>query len=324
MQAPHRADAPARIGARALPEAAPGYPAGLRDLRDPPPVVFVAGGDLPAVGRAVAIVGSRAASRYGLEQAGRLASDLARLGLVVVSGLARGIDAAAHRGALDAGGRTVAVIPSGLDAITPRHHIPLAVEIAARGALLSEWESGDPRGKGVFVQRNRLIAALTAATVVVEAAARSGALSTAAFARQLGRPVLAIPGDIDRDTARGCNGLIRGGARVCERAADVLDAMGRAPGPGARPRSTLAGESEGVRAGETPESRLLATLGREPAEETPESRLLATLGREPVTVDALAADTGLTVAETLSALLGLQWAGAARAWPGQRWSRGRS
>jgi DNA processing protein len=252
------------------------------------------------------MVGSRAASPYGLEQARRLAGDLARLGMVVVSGLARGIDAAAHRGALDAGGRTVAVLPSGLDAITPRYHRDLAAEIVARGALLSEWESGDPQGKGVFVQRNRLIAALAATTVVVEAAARSGALTTAAFARRLGRPVLAIPGDVDRETARGCHTLIRGGAHLCECAADVLDALG--------------GDGRGAVAAPRPQPR---SAPPPPAPDgTPESRLLAVLGREPVTVDALAAGAGLTIAETLSALLALEWAGSASPRPGQRWTRG--
>jgi len=294
-----RPDAGARSGTRALPGSAPGFPPGLRDLGDPPSQIFVRGGDLPAVGQAVAIVGSRAASAYGVDQARRLAGDLARVGLVIVSGLARGIDAAAHRGALEAGGRTVAVIPSGLDAITPRHHVGLADRIAARGALLSEWAEGGPFGRGAFVQRNRLIAALAAATVVVEAAARSGALSTAAVAMRLGRPVLAVPGDVDRETARGCHALLRRGAQVCEQAADVLTAIGRAHPRG---RANVAGEA-GV---------------------TPEARILVALDDIPRTVDALAAASGLGVPEALSALLALQWAGAAAAWPGQRWARGRA
>jgi DNA processing protein len=283
---------------RALPGSAPGYPPGLHDLGDPPRVVFVRGGDLPAVGQAVAIVGSRAASPYGVAQARRLAGDLARVGLVVVSGLARGIDAAAHRGALEAGGRTVAVIPCGLDAITPRHHRDLAEEIAARGALLSEWAAGGPRGKGDFIRRNRLIAALAAATVVVEAAERSGALSTAAAAARLGRAVLAVPGDVDRETARGCHALLRRGARVCEGAGDVLAAVGRADvgAPAAPPEAAT----------------------------TPEARILAALDHVPRTVDALAAVAGIGVPEALSALLALQWAGAAAAEPGQRWARRRA
>ncbi len=297
MPALPRPDASGRSGARALPSAGPGYPAGLRDLPDAPPVVFVLGGDPPPVAEAVAIVGSRAASGYGLQQAGRLAGDLARLGYSVVSGLARGIDAAAHRGALEAGGRTVAVLPCGLDAVTPRHHRALAGEIAARGALLTEWASGDPRGPGAFVRRNRLIAALAAATVVVEAAERSGALTTAAYAARLRRPVLAVPGDVDRETARGCHALIRRGARVCESAADVLGALGS-------PRPRHGGPRPATGAG------------------TPEAALLSALDHVPRTLDALAAACGLTIPQTLSALLALQWAGAAAARPGQRWARG--
>jgi len=281
----------------------PGYPAGLRDLPDPPAHVYLRGGDLPRVARAVAIVGSRAASGYGVDQASRLAADLARMGYVIVSGLARGIDAAAHRGALEAGGRTVAVIPSGLDAITPRHHHALAAEIAARGTLLSEWAHGEPIGKHVFLQRNRLIAALAAATVVVEAAAASGALSTAAYARGLGRPVLAVPGDVDRETARGCHRLLRKGAALCEQAADVLEAIG------------AAGETDrpGVRAAAAPAAETEAR--------TPEARVLAALDRVPRTVDALALAAALGVPETLAALLALEWAGAAESRPGQRWTR---
>lgn len=263
------------------------------------------------------MVGSRAASPYGLEQAHRLAGDLARLGLVVVSGLARGIDAAAHRGALDAGGRTVAVIPSGLDAIAPRHHRGLAAEIAGRGTLVSEWAHGDPRGPGVFVQRNRLIAALAGVTVVVEAAEGSGALTTAGFAKRLGRPVLAVPGDVDRETARGCHALLRRGAHLCERAADVLDALGdrsRARAASATSPATRASARRAHAALSLPSMLSLHTG-------TPEARLLAALGREPATVDTLAARAGLTVAETLSGLLSLQWAGIASPRPGQRWQR---
>src|SRR5439155_1170886 len=188
------------------------YPAALLDLAHPPGVIHVRGALPPAGARAVAIVGSRAATPYGLERAGRLAADLARLGLVIVSGLARGIDAAAHRCALEAGGVTVAVLPGGLDAITPATHLGLAQRIARRGALLSEWPAAYGVRPGLFVRRNRLIAALSQATVVVEAAEKSGALSTAAVARRLGRPLLAVPGDVDRPTSRGCNALLRAGA----------------------------------------------------------------------------------------------------------------
>jgi DNA processing protein len=293
-------------GVRAIRRQDPDYPPGLADLLDAPPVVFVRGITPPPAGSAVVMVGSRAATSYGLAQARRLAADLARLGLTVVSGLARGVDAAAHGGALAAGGRTVAVLPGGLDAIVPRHHLGLAEQIAARGTLLSEIAAGVPDHRGAFLRRNRLIAALASATVVIEAAERSGALSTARTARLLGRAVLAVPGDVDRTTSRGCNALLRSGAQVCERAGDVLAAIAGAR-PGAKARSADSG------------TMTVPTPGA-----TPESRLLAVLSDEPCATETLAARAGVTLSETLAALLALQWAGAATPLPGQRWVRARS
>jgi DNA processing protein len=275
----------ARLGVRAPLAGEPGYPVALADLADAPRVVF-ARGALPALPGAVAVVGSRAATPYGIARAAELGADLARLGFTVVSGLARGIDGAAHRGALEAGGASVAVLPGGLDAVTPRHHAALAESLCARGGLLSERAVGPPPWRATFLQRNRLIAALAGATVVVEAAARSGALATAAAARRLGRPVLAVPGDVDRETSRGTHALIRAGATLCEGAGDVLRALG--------------GAREGT---------------------TPQARLQAALRAEPRGVDALAAAAGLAVDETLALLLQLEWAGAAAAAPGQRWRR---
>jgi DNA processing protein len=274
---------------RCIQRGASGYPAALLELSRPPREIHVRGALPPAGARAVAIVGSRAATPYGLEHAERLAADLAGLGIVIVSGLARGIDAAAHRGALAAGGVTLAVLPGGLDAITPTSHVGLARRIARRGALLSEWPGAFPVGRGMFVRRNRLIAALAGATVVVEAAERSGALSTAAVARRLARPLFAVPGDVDRPTSRGCNALLRAGARFCESAADVVRAL---PAP-AIP----------VEAG------------------SDESRLAAVLGAEPLPAETLAARAGVAIGLALAGLLRLEWMGEAVAHPGQRWSR---
>lgn len=268
------------------------YPAGLRDLADAPPCIWVRGPGLERLSRCVAIVGSRAASTYGASFTRRLARDLAGAGYVVVSGLARGIDAAAHAGALEAGGRTIGVVPSGLDCITPPDHAGLAADITMRGALLSERPSGPPFGRGAFVKRNRLIAALSAVTVVVEAAERSGALSTAAFARALGRPVLAVPGDVDRPTALGPLQLLRAGATVCGGAADVLAAM---PAP---------------------------ATGETTAALPVRSRLAGALADEGRTLEQLAALAGVSEVEALGELLALEWAGIARAVPGQRWRRG--
>jgi DNA processing protein len=271
----------------------PEYPPALRELPDAPPVLFASGRALPAVDRAVAVVGARAASPYGIEAATRLAVDLGRLGFTVVSGLARGIDAAAHRGALEAKGFTVAVLPSGLDTVTPSHHRALAEAIAASGTLVTELESGGPRFKGEFVRRNRLIAGLCAATVVVEAAEQSGALTTAGFARALGRSVLAMPGDVDRPTARGTHGLLRGGARLCEDAGDVVRAVN---------------EWRQERGGAA------AICG-------PEERLLEILGDQGLLAEDVAARAGLGLPQAMAALLALQWAGLASPQPGQRWVR---
>jgi len=276
-----------RLGVRAPLAGEPDYPVALRALPDAPRVVFVRG-RLPECARAVAVVGSRAATPYGIAQAGTLAADLARLGYTVVSGLARGIDGAAHRGALEARGASVAVLPGGLDAVTPRHHAALAESLCACGGLLSERASGPPPFRTTFLERNRLIAALAAATVVVEAALRSGALATAAAARRLGRPVLAVPGDVDRETSRGTHALIRAGAALCEGAGDVLRVLG--------------GERSG-------------------GEATPQARLLAALRAEPRGADELAAAADLAVDETLALLLQFEWAGVAAAVPGQRWRR---
>lgn len=270
---------------------APGYPLALLALPDAPPRVWLRGAEVPACARCVALVGSRAASPYGLAQAQRLAADLAALGLAVVSGLARGIDAAAHRGALATGGVTIAVVPSGLAHPTPAHHAALADAIAERGGtLLTEVGEGAPFGRGAFVKRNRLIAALAAVTIVVEAAEKSGALTTAARARALGRPVLAVPGDVDRPTVRGCLALLRAGAAPCADAGDVLAALrAAAPAPASPPAD-------------------------------PAARLAAALDAAPRTLDDLAARAALAPHAAHAELLRLEWAGVAVRRPGPRWA----
>ncbi len=305
----------------------PEFPARLLDLDDPPARLFVRG-VLPA-GRMVAIVGSRAATPYGLAQARRLAGNLAALGIPVVSGLARGIDAAAHLGALDAGGRTVAVLPGSLDRVSPASHAELAERIAAQGALVAEWETGVIPYASSFLERNRLIAALASVTVVVEAAARSGALSTARVARSLGRPVLAVPGDIDRPTSRGCHALIRAGAGLCESAADVLAALGGVVAPAEHAaRDDAGGERAGARgagasatvsggASATVSGGVIATGAGAPSD--PE-RIATRLRSGACRLDELAGDSGVPVERALAALLELEWAGVVVATAGQRWA----
>jgi DNA processing protein len=202
------------------------YPRPLRDLPDPPGVLFVRGTLAPSDAMAIAIVGSRHGTHYGLTQAERLGGSLARAGLTVVSGLARGIDAAAHRGALAAGGRTIAVLASGVLNIYPPEHKSLAEEIAKQGAVISE---APPRAEplaGMFPQRNRIISGLSLGVLVVEASTRSGALITARHAMEQGRDVFAVPGPITSRMSHGCHRLIRDGAKLVETVDDILEELG--------------------------------------------------------------------------------------------------
>ena len=214
-----------RRGIRAVPCTAPAYPPRILALRDPPPLLLVRGNidDLRRPG--VAIVGARAATRYGRGVAEELAGELARAGIVVVSGLARGIDGAAHTAALAGGGRTVAVIGSGLDVVYPPEHRALADRIGRAGAVVSELPLGRPPAAPHFPLRNRLISGLVLAVVVVEARSRSGSLITARHALNQGREVLVVPGPIDSPHAQGSNALLRDGARPVLEPIDVLESI---------------------------------------------------------------------------------------------------
>lgn len=202
------------------------YPQRLHDLVDAPPVLFCQGNLIPADEMAVAIVGTRHASTYGLKQAERFGYGLARAGVTVISGMARGIDAAAHNGALSGGGRTVAVLGGGLGKIYPSEHTGLAKAIAADGAVISEYAPQAQPRAGMFPQRNRLIAALSLATLVIEAPDRSGSLITANLAAEQNRAVLALPGQVTSRNSRGTNQLIREGATLVQTVDDVLEALG--------------------------------------------------------------------------------------------------
>jgi DNA processing protein len=202
------------------------YPRSLHDLPDPPGVLFVRGKLQARDALAIAIVGSRHATHYGLQQAERLAGGLARAGYTVVSGLARGIDAAAHRGALTAGGRTIAVLGSGVLNIYPPEHVQLAEEVAAAGAVMSEAPPRAAPIGGMFPQRNRIISGLSLGVLVVEASNRSGALITARHAMEQGRDVFAVPGLVTSRMSNGCHRLIRDGAKLVETVEDVLEELG--------------------------------------------------------------------------------------------------
>jgi len=208
------------------------YPAALSAIVDPPPALWVRGNIAALSGPAVAIVGSRAGSPYGLTVAERLAADLAARGIVIVSGLARGVDSAAHRGALAAPGVTIGVLGSGVDVVYPAEHRSLAGDIEAnRGAIVSELVPGTPPQPQFFPLRNRIISGLSRAVLIVEAGEKSGSLITARCALDQGRDVLAVPGNVLSGRNRGGHGLLRDGAKIVESADDILEELG-IPAPG--------------------------------------------------------------------------------------------
>ena len=230
--------AEARVGARAALEAARAggisavpwsdrrYPPLLAAIPDPPPVLWLRGDHAALEAPPVAVVGSRAGTVYACEVGRTLGADLASRGVTVVSGLARGVDSAAHRGALAAGGRTVAVLGSGLDVVYPPEHAALAGEIVGRGLLVGELPPGTTPRPAYFPLRNRLISGLSRAVVVVEASERSGSLITARLALEQGRDVMAVPGNVLSGRNRGAHALLRDGARVVETADDVIEEIG--------------------------------------------------------------------------------------------------
>ena len=219
----------ASLGIEAVPWNDPRYPARLLTTTDCPPLLWLRGNVEAFAGPAVAIVGARSASVAGVEIAERLAADLAARGVTVVSGLARGVDGAAHRGAVRTG-RTIAVMASGADRVYPPEHLALAREIAARGAVVTEYGPGTVPLPFRFPQRNRVISALADAVVVVEASERSGSLITAACALEQGRDVMAVPGSVLGGRNRGGHALIRDGAKIVECADDIVGELGHLAG----------------------------------------------------------------------------------------------
>jgi DNA processing protein len=289
---------------RVLAPGDPDYPPALAALRRPPTVRVA--GELPPLERAVAIVGTRAADPEALDFAESLGAALARAGCAVLSGGALGVDAAAHRGALEAGGPTVAVLGTGLDLAYPPEHGPLFERIAARGALLTEAPDGATPRPGRFLRRNALLAALARVIVVVQAPRRSGALSTAAHGTSLGRPVLVVPAAPWDPRGEGCLGLLRRGAGVCTCAGDVLSVP--ALGPGETP----------VEAAWRPEkANDVAGLDDD------EVAVLAALGGRARHVEELAAQAGLSAGRAQRAVLLLLLAGRIEERDGGRYARAR-
>jgi DNA processing protein len=210
------------FGCRIVTQQDPEYPELLRQIYDPPVVLYIKGELLPRDKNAVAMVGSRMTTHYGIEIARKLGYQLAYLGVTVVSGGARGIDSAAHQGALSGKGRTIAVLGTGINLVTPPENAKLFEQIAANGALITQFPFNRPGDKQSFPIRNRIVAGLTLGTVVVEANLTSGALITANFANEYGRQVFAVPGRIDSPRSKGCHELIKKGAKLCEGAEDIL------------------------------------------------------------------------------------------------------
>jgi DNA processing protein len=293
-----------RMGVQVVPRGAGLYPQALERIPDPPSLVYSKGRLEPRDQLAVALVGSRRCTPYGERIAGRLASGLARIGFTIVSGLARGIDAAAHRGAIKAGGRTIAVLANGLASIYPPEHEDLARAVALAGGLLSEMPMHQIPLAGLFTQRNRIISGLSLGVVVVEATPRSGSLSTARHAVEQNREVFAVPGPVDSLSSRGCHALIRDGARLVETVDDILEELG----PLAQEVRAQPGE---------PPVRHPAELALSDAERS----LLGRLDDTPAAVDELILQTALTASQVMATLSILELKRLVRRLPGHRFVR---
>lgn len=271
------------------------YPSMLRAIADPPPFLFTAGQWTAADDTAVAIVGSRNASDYGKATAFSLAAELVHQGISVVSGLAVGVDAASHKGALSAGGRTIAVLGSGIDVMYPPNHAGLYEEIRAKGVVLSEFFPGVGPNPGHFPRRNRVIAGLARAVVVVEAGSKSGALLTADMARTQGKKLFAVPGSVGAQQSLGTNELIKAGAYLLTSAEDIYTVLPELKrGHTAPPKAA----AEGLDRGE----RLVYNC----------------LSANPVQFDAIVRQSGLSVGEVSAHLLNLELRGMVKQLSGKR------
>lgn len=274
------------------------YPALLRSIHDPPTLLYVRG-NLPAT-PSLAVVGSRRASRTGMALTDRICSELAACGITIVSGLARGIDTAAHLGALEGGGLTVGVLGCGIDIIYPPENKRLAARMIERGALMSEYPPGTPPLAGHFPGRNRLISGLCQGVLVVEAAEGSGSLLTVDFALEQGREVFAVPGAVSAETSGGVNRLLKEGAHLVTEARDILDQLW--------PRSTP----------------VIKHKEPDPMEQSLQGEALSLyrqLGESPLHVDELARKCGLTPMGVSAILLHLELQGGVRQLPGMRFVR---
>lgn len=289
----------------------PAYPAALLNIEDPPLMLYLLGrADIaPEPSRSVAIVGSRNPTPQGLINARQFAKALSEAGLTIVSGLALGVDGAAHEGALDGAGpqaprlATLAVVGTGLDRVYPKNHHQLAHRIGQHGMIVSEYPLGTPPLAANFPRRNRLIAGLSCATLVVEAALKSGSLITARLAAEQGKEVFAIPGSIHATQSHGCHALIRQGAKLVESAQDILEDL--PPGTGVPPGSAPTADADACNATASPQT----------------TELLDAIGFDPVGLDALQARTGLDTARLQARLMALELDGQVARLPGGLFQR---
>ncbi len=332
-------DAMESHGIQILLESDPLYPRALQAIPDAPPCLFLRGDISTADERAVAIVGTRSVTEYGRGLAHRFGLELARAGVTVVSGLARGIDTAAHRGALDGGGRTIAVTGCGLDIVYPSDNKDLMLEIESQGAVLSEWAPTTNPEAWHFPARNRIIAGLSLGVIVVEAAAKSGAIITANCANELGREVFAVPGNIHKTQSRGPHQLIRDGATLMESVEDVLQALEARSWPLPEREIESQNSTNGVRNGEAePAANTSRPAKRPPGPRSGESSLApkvvntasfspdenkiwVCLDVEPRHIDDLSSAADLSASQTNTALVLLELKGAARRLPGNLFAR---
>jgi DNA processing protein len=281
------------------------YPVRLKMIADPPPLLYITGTLTEQDELAVAIVGARRATAAGCAVTEELSHDLARAGLTVVSGLARGIDAAAHRGALSAHGRTIAVLGCGIDRTYPPEHRALRRQIEEQGVIVSEVPMGVPPHSYHFPRRNRIISGLSLGVIVTEASVGSGSLITARLAAEQGREVFSVPGFVKQDTSRGTNALLKEGAALIERAQDVLDAILPQLEPALRVRLQAAQEKYVHN----------DHLGKE------EQLVYDVLSYDPITVDDVIVATRLSVSTVVASLLSLELQQRVAQLPGQRYLR---
>ncbi len=290
----------ADLGARIITPVDEEYPAGLKAIHDPPLALYVKGHLLPSDARALAMVGSRAASQYGLKAADRFAYQLGQTGFTVVSGLARGTDTAAHRGALKSEGRTIAVLGGALDCLYPPENAELAEQIARQGAVISEYPLGRQADRMTFPYRNRIISGLSMGVFLIESGTKGGSMHTADAAAEQGRTVFALPGRIDTPGAKGPHLLIKNGAKLVQSLDDILE------------------EYELLIPAEELDAPQSAAAARPDVPLTdPERCVVEALWQEPLDVDTLARTVGLASHELSGLLLGLEMKRVIRTLPGK-------